>query len=210
MGRAKKLGIGLGTLGGAFALVGALHMPFARPLLMRLGGCPASGISPVAIDAARKGAIDSARGITPAPARPAMGFALDAATIDDVRAWAARVGARCEEKRELTLVKCSGALGYTEVTFGLSPHSKKVIAVTTLRSNLSGADGAADLKRVGNELYATLGAPSASAGDPNALASDGFHTATFSYAYSDYLASVTATKLPERGVVLREEYLSAR
>jgi hypothetical protein len=208
MGRAKKLFIALGALGGAFALVGALHMPFARPLLMRLGGCPAS--SPVAIDAARKDAIASSRGTAPAPARPALGFALDEATVTDVRAWAARVGAKCDEKRDVTLVKCTGAAGYAEVAFGLSPHTKKVVAVTTLRSNLTGAEGVESLVRVGNELHAALGAPTTTAGDPNALALEGFHTATIAYAYSDYLATVTATKLPERGVLVREEYYSAR
>lgn len=209
MRRAKKTVLGVaGATVVAIGAMGALHMPFARPLLMRLGGCPASGISPVAIDAARRPSIEAARGPTVAPARPALGFALDEATLADVHAWADRVGATCEDKREATLIRCKD--GATEVTFGLSAATKKVVAVTTLRSQLTGLEGANRMKQLGSELHAKLGTPTTTAGDPNALATDGYHTATFSYAYSDYLASVTASKLPERGVVVREEYYSAR
>jgi hypothetical protein len=222
MKRAKK--VVLGTLAATTVLVGAvgaLHLPFARPLLMRLGGCPADRVSPLAIHAARHEAITAARGPIAAPARPALGFALDEATIDDVRAWSSRAGVTCDEKREGTFVRCRDVAAASlpgtwphgtlaEVTFGLSPKTKKVIAVATLRSGLSDSDGVQTISGTSRELEAKLGAPTKSAGDASALASAGYHTATLSYAYSDYLASVTATKMPERGVLVREEYLSAR
>lgn len=207
MRRASK--VGFAAVVGSVAVVGALHLPFARPLLMYLGGCPADRVSPAAIEAARIAAIRDARGTTVAPERPALGLTLDAATLDDVRAWAKRVGAACDEKRAATFIRCRGAAGYTEVAFGISPHTRRVVAVTTLTSSLSKVDGASALRRLTADLRAKLGDPTSAAGDVDALEKPGFHTATVAYRFTDYLATVTATDMPGRGVSVRAEYLSA-
>lgn len=221
MGRAKRIAIYvLSTAVALTAFTGVMHLPFARHFLMRLGGCPIG--TPEQTEASRKTALQNARGTEIAPSRPALGFALDGTTLDDVRAWASARGLACEESREATLVRCTNvpatsiddASGGTiaEVAFGLSPSTGRVVAVTTMRNALSGAEAATDMTAVSQRLAATLGKPAATAGavDSAFLSAGDYHTATIEYAFRDYLATVTATRIPGRGVVLREEYLSAR
>ena len=61
--------------------------------------------------------------------------------------------------------------------------------------------------RLGNEH----GVPTTAAGEssPQNLARGGFTTATVAYRYSDFMAEITATSFGERGVALREHYISA-
>ena len=88
------------TLGSLVLLGGVLHMPFARGLLMRIGGCPmASEVSPAELDRVHQGALAQDRGEALAPAKPAFGFDLGKTTRADVIAWAAREGARCQKDR---------------------------------------------------------------------------------------------------------------
>ena len=63
------------------------------------------------------------------------------------------------------------------------------------------------LLRLGSEL----GVPTTAAGESSAqnLARGGFTTATVAYRYSDFMAEVTATSFGDRGVALREHYISA-
>lgn len=219
MGRAKKIIIGtIGTAAVAVGLVGVLHLPFARAFLMRIGGCPLGQVSPQQVETARRDAIRDARGDTMAPARPALGFALDRSTHDEVVAWAEHAGIDCDESREGTLLLCKdvpasaldeAAKGapLSEVAFAFSIQNKQVIAITTLRRSLDIDSATQAMKSVKEQLHATLGAPSSQAGDS---LSASYATATFSYAYRDYLAHVTATTIPGRGIMMREEYLSAR
>jgi hypothetical protein len=81
------------------AAIGALHTSWGRPLLARLGGCPAMRATAADVDALRLKGVGGIRGARPAPARPALGFALDRTTPGDVRAWAARAGVSCIEKK---------------------------------------------------------------------------------------------------------------
>jgi hypothetical protein len=71
------------TLGG-----GLLHTKLGRPLLARLGvSCPVKA-SPEDTEQARLKAARAQRGSEAALSRPALGFALDATVIADVKAWA--------------------------------------------------------------------------------------------------------------------------
>ena len=50
------------------------------------------------------------RGTTPSPARPALGFALEGTTRDEVRAWAEDRGQYTDEKWRMQLVeRCNAA-----------------------------------------------------------------------------------------------------
>ena len=222
MGRAKKIAIyGLVGATALTGLTGVMHLPFARHFLMRLGGCPIG--TPEQTEASRRAALHDARGSEAAPARPALGFALDDTTLADVHAWADARGLECDDSREATLVRCKDVPAsavdkafrggvIAEVAFGISPSTGRVIAVTTLRSALSGNDAATGMNAVSEKLVAALGKPGTTAGavDSAFLSAGDYHTATIEYAFRDYLATVTATRIPGRGVVLREEYLSAR
>lgn len=200
--------------------IGFLHMPAARPLLRMLGGgCPLKA-SAAEVESARLTAARETRGTDPAPARPALGFMLDVTSSDDVRAWAKKAGIACKEEREGTYFACAdvpaASLGeagrITDVSFGFSPTTKRLVNLTTLRLDLTGDDAARQLASIAARLEKELGAPSSAAGEPSGtyLSSGDMHTSMMAYRYADYMADVSATKIPQAGVAVREHYMSAR
>jgi hypothetical protein len=94
-------------LAGVVAGVGALHTSWGRPLLARLGGCPAARVTAADVDGLRRLGLNGIRGARQAPARPALGFLLDRTTPDDVQAWASRAAVTCTaKKRGLVSLHC--------------------------------------------------------------------------------------------------------
>ena len=220
----KVLRIALGTLAAAAAVMALLHMPFARRILMRVGGCPmANGASPQKIEEARMDSVRKTRGTTLSPARPALGFALEGTTISELRAWASSHGITCKEKRESTLIQCvdvpASALGesfgegtISELSLSLRPSTMRVVNITAVRFGLSAADASSTMASITGRLKQRLGEPTTAEGDPSTqyLAAGDYHTAVVDYRFSDYMATVSVTRIPERGVLLREHYISAR
>lgn len=203
--------------------IGALHLPFARGVLMRVGGCPLAGarMTPAQMDVARQIAVAGRLGATEAPARPALVFALDSTTLADVHSWAAREHVECDDVRA-GLVKCTNvppsAVGRAglegtidELALGFGARGR-LVNVTTLRADLRPDAAARAAEDIVSSLAADLGAPAKTAGDfaIGHLAQPGAASlATRAYRYRDYVADVTAIHLPSSGLSLREHYMSA-
>ncbi len=222
--RAKKAVVTLGiTAALVTGLIGVLHAPFARPWLMKMGGCPVGKASAAEVEEGRMQAVRKTRGTDPAPSRPALGFELDASRPEDVLAWAAKSGVTCKEKREGMLLTCedvpanavsdrpheNGSID--EVSFAFRPRDRRLVNVTTMSFRLSADEAARRMTASVDRVRPTLGVPPIASGDVTAerFAAGGFVTATTSWHYSDYEAQVTATSFDGRGVALREQYLSA-
>ena len=211
------------SLGAATVLVGLLHAPFARPLLMRLGGCPMAGrMTPVESENARHMGLSLLRGTDEAPSRPALGFSLDATTVDDVGAWAKRERVDCDQPRP-GFVRCSdvapSALGLPasrgridELALAFDTRGR-LVNVTTLRTHLDPAVGAREARDITASLESTLGTPSQTTGSIDAAhlgSPPAASIGTVAYRYSDYYADVTTMNLPSSGPSVREHYMSAR
>lgn len=162
------------------------------------------------------------RGTERAPARPAFGFTLDAASPEDVRDWASRHQLDCKDKREGLFVTCHDVplaaldrVGETgrvdEVSFAFRPRDRRLVNVTSTSFALSSDVAAARMSASVARLGTVLGPPAIAAGDATAdsLGRGNYATATVEYRYSDFMAEVTATGLGDRGVALREQYISA-
>jgi hypothetical protein len=202
----------------ATAAIGFLHTKPGRPLLMKLAGvagCPMGKASPARVEEVRRAAVLRDRGPSPAPARPALGFALDATTIADVRAWAKGAGVDCAEEREGTLVQCADvpavAVGrpswegkIAQVSFGFSPGGP-LVDVAVLYNHRAAEESARIALEGKASLERDLGEPQINAGS---FASTGT-TATLSYRFHDYEANMTASKIPGSGYAVREQYGSA-
>ncbi len=213
--RARTLAVTV--LAGAAAVVGVggvLHLPFARGVLMKAGGCPVGNASLAAMEPARRELIRANRGADPAPARPALGFNLDVTRRDEVLAWASGAGVACHEERE-GLTFCDNvparALGIpeadgpvSEVHFGFGPRGV-LVDVATMRNNAT-ARPAIDIRA---RLAKEVGAPKEEHGgfDEETLARP---VSTVTYRYNDYMAELIAMRLPSQGLVVREHYMSAR
>jgi hypothetical protein len=220
----RRLGIAAGALLGVTAAIGALHAPFARSLLMRLGGCPLAGASkmtPVEMERARHIAAE-ARGTESAPARPALLFVLDSSTLADVHAWAARTHADCEDPHP-GLVLCKNV---TPEALGLDPAvgsidtlalgfdtQSRLVNESTLREHLSAERASRTARGIVASLQSKLGPAERRSGtfDTAALARPGAAgISTAAFRFSDYLADVSTTNLGPTGPLLREHYMSAR
>jgi len=217
----KKIALySVSVLAGLTLLIGFLHTKAGRPLLARLGvSCPVKA-SPEAVEAARRNSARTLRGTEAAASRPALGFALDSMTLADVKAWAVQNSVSCDELR-VGLMRCtdvpSVAVGSTgpainRLDFGFAPATERLVNVSAWRNGMTGATAAAQLSIVVGKMKDQLGAPTHEAGSRTAgyLASGAMHTATVAYRFKDYIADVSATNIPGRGLLMREHYMSAR
>jgi hypothetical protein len=220
--RSKRVVAGLGALVVAVGIVGALHLPFARAVLLRLGGCPlVRNARPAQLEPARHAAMAKERGTVDAPSRPALGFELDRTTYGDVKAWAVRTGASCEDVRE-GLVRCTGVVPAAlkvpategpldELNLGFDVEGR-LVNVSTLRTHL-GKEAEATLGELKAGLYRELGAPHSQDGsfDSDHLGQTGAASlASMRYRYHDYFAELVALRFGHDGLSVREHYMSAR
>jgi hypothetical protein len=215
----KRLAIIVCTLAFGFASLGVLHMPFARGLLMRAGGCPVGHARLAEIEPARLASLAALRGgLAAAPARPALGFELDRTTPREARAWAERARVTCAEVRE-GLVRCENvparALGLPEsdgpvgeLYLGFNTRAR-LVDVSTMRTHLAQAGIVRDVE---GKLVSEVGAPHQKSGsfDEAHLSLEGAQgLSSVRYRYRDYFADVIAMRFTTDGLVLREHYMSA-
>jgi hypothetical protein len=201
---------------GSTAVIGVMHMPMFRSVLMRVGGCPVARVTPEQVEQAQTRALQTLRGAEPAHARPALGFSFTTTTIDDVRAWARDHHIVCEASRKDSLLKCDavpvnaltpgGGGTFDEVAFGFRLADHRLLNVTTLSTGLTAREASARFAATAERLSDALGEPPlhslpAIDWDPHA-------PVYVTYRYSNYIAELTAMELPGRGVLLREHYVS--
>ncbi len=209
------------TLALLTAVIGAMHLKAARPLLAKLGiKCPieATGAD---VERARLNSARNARGAETAASRPALGFALDSMTLADVKTWADKHQVSCEESRQSTLLTCSnvpanalgaGSPAVSELDFGFTPKDTRLVNISAWHNGMSSTEAATEMNTVVAALEQQLGAPSEENGDRTAsyLAAKPMRTAVVQYRFADYIADVSATNIPGRGLMMREHYMSAR
>jgi hypothetical protein len=224
-----RFGVGAGgSLLLVTGLIGALHFPFAAPLLRKIfpgAVCPVMRGTPAQIDRAHAiGAAAIRRDASsPAPTRPALGFQLDRTRKSDLDAWAAKNQVSCRAiAGNENLQRCSNvppaAVGEAddlgaleEVTFEFK-SSGELTNVQTLRRHLSAARAARAVAELEHSVGAELGAPSTVGGEPTVAHLSRGLLATYVavHVFTDYRATVSATNLAPTGMMVREEYLSAR
>jgi hypothetical protein len=223
------LGVG-GVLVAATLAIGLLHTPLGRPLLGHLAwlaGCPAARVTAAEVDRLRQTGLASVRGTGRAPARPALGFALDRTTSGDVQAWAVRAGVSCTTRtRGLVSLHCSnvsrGALpGVAEgsaehagtetiedLAFTFGP-SGQLVSVDAFSRGVPVQAAAEALASTTGRLGALLGgSPEPEGGVTLAeVERTPMLTARRRYRFADYVAIVSVSHLAS-GIAVREQYLS--
>ncbi|MEO6599305.1 MAG: hypothetical protein ABIQ16_05490 [Polyangiaceae bacterium] len=217
----KRVSIYTVSVAAGLTLVGGLlHTKAARPLLAHMGvGCPVKA-SPEDVEVARINSARAQRGTETATSRPALGFALDTMTLKDVKAWADQKHVSCEDVR-VGLLRCVdvpvAAIGgsgpvINKLDFGFSPGSERLVNISAWRGGLTSTVAVAQMDAVVASMKDQVGDPTTEAGtrDASYLAGGRMHTAIVSYRFKDYIADVSATNIPGRGLTLREHYMSAR
>ncbi len=103
---------GLRAILGALAFIavmGVLHLPFAKPLLnvfakkdgstCPMGWTKAETLTPAQVEARRGAALASTRGAHDAKSRHALGFILETTTREDIETWTAKNQINCRVDR---------------------------------------------------------------------------------------------------------------
>ncbi len=201
--------------------VGAMHTHGGRMLLARLGvSCPINTVSPAKVLAVREYAVSRARGSVPAPSRPALGLELDVSTAAQVGAWAARTHSQCDAiVRGYHFLRCRGvpaaALGeagppVSEMWFSFGPGGT-LVALNLYRRGMTEAQTHQTWRSATERLRLSLGSPTQSTGDATltSVVTSPVAVARVRYAYTDYIAEVTASHMPYGGLAVREQYMSA-
>ena len=179
-------------------------------------------MTPKETENARRLAAATLRGTTPAPARPALAFTLDATTPSDVTVWATRSHVECSTVRP-GLVRCTdvapGTLGVPAATGRIDELSLEfdehahLVNVTALRSHMTPAEAAAASQAIVSALNRDLGPPAGASGEfgESRFAATGAGSiSAVAYRFDDYVADVTAMNTPSGGPSVREHFMSTR
>ena len=215
-GLKKGLAITTGSLVALTGLVGVLHMPFARSVLMKVGGCPIQRLTPEQLEQVQNAAVARLTDLAAAdaPARPALGFSLEKTTPDEVHAWIASKGLTCKDDMGGTLIVCPGlpaaAVGQqgpdlASLEFGFRTSPKVLRVVSTFRNHMSREQTLQLMHDRDDDLTRQLGAPKV-VGQPD-LQSESSAVYAVSYNFKDYLAREQASELGS-GFTLAEHYIS--
>lgn len=211
----------LGLSAAFVAIMGLLHTKMAAPLLAATGvSCPVRPLSPEEVDRGRSFAATQYAGKPAAPARPALGFAFDKTTIDDVEAWAKKFDVTCKKiNGSETLRSCdevpAAALGQPE-SFGPAEvsfqfrASRTLTNVTVFRRRLSVEQAVANTAELTRRLRADLGEPAVRGGQntPENFNQPGLQAFKEEWLFGDYGVAVGAARLGNKGIASSETYLS--
>jgi hypothetical protein len=218
----RALGKAAAAITLAFAAFTILvHVPAGRRLLAPIFGDKCPYVSSAAdVEAARVGAVRATAGDAPAPSRPALGFELDRSKPADVKAWAARVGVSCAEKRDGALLDCADVPAsavppslpgpnLSQIVFAFEPKGMTLVNISAYLTNVSEDVAAARLSGVRDHLRAVLGpAKELGAFDAAYLRGAERPTTTVTYRFRDYQADLSAIRLRPGEVLVREHYVA--
>lgn len=211
-------------------LIGFAHTPAGRPMLgwmrplLRASGqsCPlgfdAAATPAQREEARRRFSRDHMHpGGLVAKGRPALGFALDVTTREDVVAWAAAKGLRCEARKTGADLACEdvGAAAFPEGYDGSDATALwfnfgargTLISLTAVRRDASAQRVEQTYQHLQTALERDAGPLFHTEGDAAVLASAPLRQASSELRFRDYYALVRATNMGD-AYVLTEEYRS--
>lgn len=200
--------------------IGLLHVPAVRDRLAHAGirwGCPLPLATPAQVEAAFSDATRKDRGDRLAPERPAAGLALGITTLADAARWSERHGIECKRADQgFTLVRCAdvpaeviGEHGAAiELVTLVFDGTNTLRSVDVWRGRLSASLAAEVYLRLAAQLDGSLGAATVHEGSASAakLAAQFAQVAT-EYRFSDYVARLSATNIPGKGVAVRTQHI---
>ncbi|MBU7441217.1 hypothetical protein [Paraburkholderia fungorum] len=203
------------------AAIGWLHTSHGRQLLAKLGvPCPVDTVDSNVVLSMRNNAISRQRGSIAAPDRPALGLQLDRSTESEVAEQMTRDNVHCDEiSRGFRYLRCRGVPAQllrtngppvSEIWFSFKPD-RTLMAINLYRRDMTESETRQSWRIALQSLRQALGVPTAMTGDTTltSLMEKPVAVARVEYAYSDYVATVTASHLPYGGLAVREQYMSA-
>jgi hypothetical protein len=211
----------LGLVAFALLLLAFVHaqkssgFALGQHLLLWSGvSCPMDTISETQVESLRQEVLPEIRGTLKAPSYPALDWSLVKVSEKNLRRQLNQKGFNCEAKaKAYTIVECKKVWAKNEnivadkLAFVFNSE-KKLIAVEVFYRQLSSQYAIRHLQKVAAALKKELGPPTYQMGNwtPDYFRKE-MNSSIIEYKYQDYLAKVTATRLPRNGVAIYEQYL---
>jgi hypothetical protein len=218
------------------ALMGFAHTKPGRPLLALMAGgkkpnieqAKSEGIScpmgftkndPSQKDAALKQQADALRGAAPSSGKPALGFALDKTSKQDIQAWAKAHDISCQTPKVGADLDCSnvpagllagqGGPAAKSVWFTFDSRDR-LVSLTAIRYDGDPGAAASVYANTVSGLSKAAGPPSQSQGESTAeyLSAGLWRQARTNFAFNDYHALASVTQIRQGEFMLVEEYRS--
>jgi hypothetical protein len=215
------LGVSAGVIA-ALGAIGWMHTPSGLRMLAALGvPCPINTVPIERVVALRQYGVAPLKALAPAPARPTPGgLVLDRTTEAEAGALLAHAHGHCEAQvRGYHYLRCRG-IDASALALSGPPVSElwlsfngagRLIGIDIYRRGMQDDDVRSVWSSAAGRLQSVLGKPSVAFGDPSpqVLAATPIQTARVQYRYADYVATVTASHLPQSGLSVREQYMSS-
>jgi hypothetical protein len=206
-----------GSLAAALSLILLAHVAplrFALDWAAGFGGCPVSlnAGNAESLETYRVKQLARLSGEMIAPKRPGLGFSLGDTPRSQVEKVLERRGASCEDKNGGAVLRCS--MRSAEGDERLDAHlqfdvTARLVAVDVWHGVESARDAVKRLVRLEQRLKEEVGVASRLTGalDESSLRQP-FARIAREYAFSNYVARLSATHLGQRGIRVREQYQS--
>jgi hypothetical protein len=216
--RWKKALIGVAGAGAlVFGIIGFAHTEPGRPLLAYMPwappGCPMGfdKVDPVWVEGFRKKTLDEHDGQAQSKGRPALSFELGKTSEDDVKAFIATQGDRCELTRQGSVYRCKNVHldeGPSIDDLHLQVDQEgRLVAVDAFRSGADADATLAHYERLGKDLAVKVGPVTKEfAMSPEELKAQRLRRAAREFRYSGYVATVSVMNYGKRGIRVREQY----
>jgi len=214
----------LGFTTATLLIVAFVHTEIAKKLslspdvLAWIGvACPASLATSAQVDELRQEVLSDLRGKEKAPSYPALDWSLNRANEKGLLRQLRMKQFDCEGKiKSYRVIECKRVPAKNENIIAdklifVMDEDQKLMAVEVFYRQLSSQYAIRHLQKVFTALKKQLGKPSYQMGSwtPDYFRKE-MNSSILEYKYQDYLAKVTATRLPKKGVAIYEQYLLLR
>jgi hypothetical protein len=195
-------------------VVGFAHTAAGRPLLAWLRGAPGCPVGhrpadPAAVEAFRVRQLARRAGSWRARSHRAQSFELGVTLLEQVRAWASARGGQCSDDQgtlRCTELRVAGEPPIADL-FAAGDANGVLVSLDLMRHTASSRAALEQLEVLERRLNESVG-PATLALDArnDAALEQRFSRVALDFAYSDYVARLSATRMGPERVVVREQY----
>jgi len=178
--------------------------------LARKAGCPIGDIDAADFERLRAQKLRGEVGSRAPRSRPALRFELGKARRAEVERWVRSVSSACRTGFVTSVLECDDvrlapSIAHLRLEFDAEA---RLVSVDSFRAGGAPGELVSAFVETSRELTERVGAATSSAGEPTVefATSRPLALVTRSFAYRDYVATVTLVNLGKRGLRLREQY----
>jgi hypothetical protein len=197
-------------------LIGFAHTKAGRPLLAWLQGVPGCPLNLEVVDLAaaeqfRVQQLARRTGEAKPRSHGAAAFELGVTRLEQVAAWGRDHAGECTESVKQGTVRCTRVQVAGEATitdlYARADVSGRLVALDLMREATSSRDAVIQIEALGKRVIESVGPATLERGKlAEATLDQPFGHAAREFAYTDYVARLSATRMGKQRIVVREQY----